>query len=192
MSKNYIPRKKRSKLWALSSDEFSKIVSSGKSNTEILKTIGIAVCGGNRAALVYRASLENLSLSHIPKGTHWALGKKGHKKKYDYSIVFAINSAVTRTHLKTLMLRDNLVNNECAICHMTPEWLGKALSFVLDHINGNSTDNRLENLRLLCPNCNSQTDTFSWKNMWRKKREKESQKNQGMLKRYHMPLGLVS
>jgi len=68
--------------------------------------------------------------------------------------------------MKNSLLKDNLnrvkliqsgkLKNECAVCGQKPEWCGKELILVLDHINGVQTDNKLKNLRLLCPNCNSQ------------------------------------
>lgn len=55
--------------------------------------------------------------------------------------------------------------NVCSMCGMLPEWNGKPLVFQVDHINGNNSDDSWDNLRLLCPNCHSQTDTFGGRNI---------------------------
>lgn len=55
-------------------------------------------------------------------------------------------------------------NNCCAICGMKNTWNGKELKFVLDHIDGDASHNERKNLRLICPNCDSQLDTFKSKN----------------------------
>ena len=58
------------------------------------------------------------------------------------------------------MIKNNILENKCDICNQIPFHNGKKLVLALDHINGINNDNRLENLRLLCPNCHSQTSTF--------------------------------
>lgn len=69
--------------------------------------------------------------------------------------------------LKARLIREGVLPNVCAECGLGPQWNGLPLVLVLDHINGVNDDNRLENLRLLCPNCNSQTETFAGRNFKR-------------------------
>ena len=66
--------------------------------------------------------------------------------------------------LKIRLFKEGLLEEKCAICGNLGEWNDKPLSLVIDHINGNHSDNRIENLRILCPNCHSQTETFAGKN----------------------------
>lgn len=65
-------------------------------------------------------------------------------------------------HLKRRLLRRNILKNECELCHIT-EWKGKKLVMHMDHIDGNNRNHKRENLRMLCPNCHSQTPTYSGK-----------------------------
>ena len=65
--------------------------------------------------------------------------------------------------LKNRMLKEGLVQNICSVCGIS-SWNGQILNMELDHIDGNRTNHKLENLRLLCPNCHAQTDTYRSKN----------------------------
>ena len=71
--------------------------------------------------------------------------------------------ATRRTHFKMRLIAAGLLLPSCAECGITT-WRGQPLSLELDHINGDKQDNRLENLRLLCPNCHSQTATYAGRN----------------------------
>lgn len=84
--------------------------------------------------------------------------RKRERLLIDNHLVFG--SSISSSSLKKRIFKENLLKNECVICKQAPEWYGQKLTMVLDHINGNPKDNRLENLRILCPNCNSQTPTF--------------------------------
>lgn len=80
-----------------------------------------------------------------------------------------INNKVifSRHQLKKRLLHLGLLEYKCCECGNTGEWNGNKLSLELDHINGDNKDNRLENLRIMCPNCHSQTPTFRNKNIKR-------------------------
>lgn len=77
--------------------------------------------------------------------------------------VFAVGTNINRGDLKRRLILLGLKNNHCERCGIS-EWLGKPLALALHHVNGERCDNRVENLELLCPNCHSQTDTFSGRN----------------------------
>lgn len=68
-----------------------------------------------------------------------------------------------RGTLKRKLIKNGIFKDECSECGIST-WMGKKLSLQLDHINGQPKDNRLENIRLLCPNCHSLTSTYSGKN----------------------------
>lgn len=72
----------------------------------------------------------------------------------------------TSYHLKNRLIAAGLKRNCCEICGVT-EWLERPLVMALHHVNGDNTDNRLENLQVLCPNCHSQTESFSGRNKQR-------------------------
>jgi 5-methylcytosine-specific restriction endonuclease McrA len=69
----------------------------------------------------------------------------------------------SRTNIKQRLVRAGLLENRCGECGLV-EWLGEHLTIQIDRINGTRNDHRLENLRMLCPNCHSQTDTYGKRN----------------------------
>ncbi len=97
-----------------------------------------------------------------------ACGKQKSKKgktcrsctRINYSDLFIENCKHRRRIVKLTIIRDKLIPYKCCICSLSGIWQGKPITLQLDHINGINNDNRLTNLRFLCPNCHSQTDTF--------------------------------
>lgn len=78
--------------------------------------------------------------------------------------VFVKDSTFARHLIKKRILQQNLLPYKCAICDLGPEWNNKPMPLILDHINGVNNDNRLENLRFICSNCDCQLDTYKSRN----------------------------
>lgn len=78
--------------------------------------------------------------------------------------VFCEGSTASQATLRRWYIKGEYTPYKCAICGQEPIWNGKPLTLTLDHINGVNTDDRLENLRWVCPNCDRQLDTFGSKN----------------------------
>ena len=72
-----------------------------------------------------------------------------------------LNYKAPGSQLKNRMFKAGIKKEICEECGQLPEWNGKPLSLQLDHIDGDHRNNKLENLRIVCPNCHTQTETFS-------------------------------
>lgn len=79
--------------------------------------------------------------------------------------VFIKDSTASQQTLRRWYKKGNYTKYKCSICNQEPIWNGKELTLILDHINGNSRDDRLGNLRWVCPNCNQQLETTGFKKM---------------------------
>jgi hypothetical protein len=75
------------------------------------------------------------------------------------SEILVAGSTVHRGHLKERLYEEGLKHRRCEICGQDETWRGRPMSLILDHVNGVATDNRLENLRIVCPNCAATLDT---------------------------------
>jgi hypothetical protein len=159
-------RRKTNKLWLLPKDSLLKVVESSNSLSQILLSLGLSNKGTtNYQRLKKRLDEECIDFSHIKLGVDSNKGRKfDSKNKLSLDEILVDGSDYPRHSLKKRLLKEGLLENKCYECNQTPEWNGKKLVMVLDHINGKSDDNRLGNLRMLCPNCNSQQPTFSRKN----------------------------
>ena len=150
----------RGKIWNKSKEEFADIVSKAKSYHGILKYY-VETNGGFFGTVKNRIKIEKLDISHFDP--HWYNKQKCHQKggKTKLEEILVENSTLTKGYiLKKKLLKAELKEDICEICGLGNKWNGKPITLQLDHINGNHSDNRITNLRILCPNCHSQTDTF--------------------------------
>lgn len=139
-------------------EELQEIVSNSKNLQEVLKKLGYSsVSGANRKTVQSRLDKYNISTEHFNKGISRGIARTPEN-------TFIKDSNATQATLRRLYLKGNYTPYVCSICGQKPFWNGKELSLTLDHIDGNNTNDVLENLRWVCPNCDRQLDTFGSKN----------------------------
>lgn len=142
-----------------SDDEFSAIVKNSISVRGALATMGLKEAGGNYRTFHARIKKLNIDTSHFT-GQAYLKGKTHNwNKKSTLEEILIEGSSYKSSELRVRLIKENVFLNECSRCHLT-EWMGDKISLHLDHINGDNTNNKLENLRILCPNCHSQTPTY--------------------------------
>lgn len=109
---------------------------------------------------------------------------------------FTKNSPTGNCHIVKSIKQHNLIPHDCCYNCGLSEWLNGKLTLELDHTNGDNKDNRLENLRFLCPNCHSQTPTYKGKNINNGKVKvtdeqlKEALKSEGNIRKALIKVGL--
>lgn len=93
----------------------------------------------------------------------WEYRKKNPPKMKMSDILVENSPYKSTTTLKERLFKENIKEYRCERCGIT-EWQGDSISLQIHHINGIHNDNRIENIQILCPNCHSQTDTYSGRN----------------------------
>lgn len=144
-------------------DELSAAVRSSRSFAQVLRALGLPG-GGNQARVKERVQALGLDTSHFV-GQAWRRGSKTPMTpRRPLSELLTEGRSVSTNALKLRLIREGVKRHRCERCLRTA-WNGRPIPLELDHINGRRNDNRLENLRVLCPNCHAQTDTYRGRNI---------------------------
>ena len=170
LSKPRGPRTSQDRLdFATISDQLIREAVTGSfSVTEVCRKVGLCETGQGHLKMKKKLAQLEVDTSHFGSAHPRVLGYLGYQE--DLSKLLVKDSKATPTNLKRRLLKEGVFAAFCVNCASPPEWLGHPLTLQLDHINGDTRDNRVVNLRLLCPNCHSQTHTYAGRN--KPKREK--------------------
>ena len=146
-------------MYAISDEKFLELIHRSSSIKEVLNKLGYTNDAGENNLLFHKRCEE--------LGINWKeeLRTKNYNRiKRTVENVFCENSTADQGTLRSWYLKGGYSPYECSICGIQ-KWNGKELVLRLDHINGDNHDTRLENLRWLCPNCDSQQDTYCGRNL---------------------------
>lgn len=157
----------------ITKEELEEVVKKCESFRQVANALGLCQTGSTLTRIKVKVENYGIDTKHFT-GQLWSKGKTAleddriRSSGSSYDEVFCENSKASPSYVKNLLLKKEFVKYECAICGQGPEWNGKPLALQMDHINGMRNDHRLQNLRILCPHCHSQTDTFCAKNKKKK------------------------
>lgn len=145
--------------------ELQKLLDESTSYADVLRKMGVKYVGAaNHKSLKKRIKKDSLSITALNINRRlWRIdtsSKLKSKTKPSLVDVLVENSTYKRSSLKKRLVSEGILKYVCSWCGIKNEWNGKPITLQLDHVNGINDDNRLENLRFLCPNCHSQTDTW--------------------------------
>jgi hypothetical protein len=142
-----------------SEQEAREATASSLCYTEVLRKLGLRPAGGNHQVLRrYLDEIWSIPTDHFdPNRTRARAFSR--QRPIPLSEVLVENSQYSRTNLKQRLYHAGLKARQCELCGQGEEWNGMRMSLILDHVNGNPNDNRLENLRIVCPNCAATLDT---------------------------------
>lgn len=148
---------KKKSLYDWDEQSIREAVSSSTNYTETMKKLNIPY--NNRSTLQKKIDEYNIDISHF------TFKPQKHNLNYVPAKEYLTeNSHIRQQDLKKKLIKEGYKEDRCEECGCPNIWNGKPITLQLHHINGNSSDNRLENLQILCPNCHSQTDTFTGRN----------------------------
>jgi hypothetical protein len=144
--------------------QLREAIADSRSLADVIRRLGMRASGGNHATIRRYAERWNIPMEHLPVGGAYP---RGGPTPVPLEEVLVEGSTYHRAGLKRRLYESGLKTPKCELCQQGEEWHGKRMSLIIDHINGEATDNRIENLRIVCPNCNATLETHCGRNKLR-------------------------
>jgi hypothetical protein len=159
---SHLDRQLTGRIATRSDQEILDAVKSSQSFAQVLSKLGMRP--GAQSTLKRRVDMLRIDTSHF-SGMAWRRGSRVPvTPAFPLEKILVVGRFTPTNKLKQRLLETGLKQSRCEICDRTT-WNGGSIPLELDHINGRRDDNRLGNLRLLCPNCHAQTPTYRGRNI---------------------------
>src|SRR5215212_7485194 len=154
----FVPRRRR-----YTDEEAREAIASSLSYSDALRRLGMRPAGGNHRTLKVLAERLAISTDHFDPHAAQREALRAANRPIPLDDILVRGSSYNRHNLKRRLDDTGLKRPICERCGQDEMWRGRHMALILDHINGEATDNRLENLRIVCPNCAATLDTHCGK-----------------------------
>lgn len=137
-------------------ENLENIIKNSATKIEVINKLELTHQGANYRTILKYANLFEIDIAHLN------INKDKKMDNFNKKCLLEIlveNSTFGTTHLKERLYNEGIKERKCELCGQDENWQGKKMSLILDHINGVHDDHRLDNLRIVCPNCNATLDT---------------------------------
>lgn len=143
--------------------------------SDVLKKLGYSPYGGDHPTLYRYIDQFDIDLTKLEENRSKKQSKQIGNKKSLEDVFSGKVEYSNSNHLRIRLIEEGYKEHKCEICGRT-EWLGQPIPLELDHIDGDHSNNKLENLRVLCPNCHACSDHYCGRNTGRYKKAQKKEK----------------
>jgi hypothetical protein len=157
ISTDHLPDRRGERRLAYGDADLRVAIANSRSWAEALRRLGYCPTGGNWKTLKKRAAALGVRTDHFDP--YAASRERSRRSRTPLREILIEGSTFSRSCLKQRLYDEGVKEPKCELCGQDDNWHGKKMGLILDHANGVRDDNRLENLRIICPNCAATLDT---------------------------------
>lgn len=166
----------KGKIQSLGKENLQKIIDNSNNYKEVLEKIGLSNIGNNYKTLKKYIEIFQINTKEIEQRKKETTNNKKYTKESFLKLLDTGNLTMKPSRILKKLIEYNLKEYKCEECGIS-KWNNKEITLELHHIDGNNKNNKLNNFKILCPNCHSQTENFRYKNKKQNNEKEHKNKN---------------